>query len=156
MLKIFIHLYVVLGLFVCTQAEEAISIRVAKERIQVKDKNNDNQISFEEYIDETQINNELKKRFARQDLNVDNILTKDELVQYANKIWAQVSKDTPPWDSSIMAARQIQNEDKNKDGQISPDEYIQTHYSNMSKQVLKNFTKKDKNANGFIDLDEIL
>lgn len=88
------------------------------------DKNNDGKISKKEYIDTVVIN------FNKIDKNKNGFLTKDELKAIGR----------------IDAEKFLKEEDINKDGKISKEEFI--------KAAEKRFKLLDKNNDGFIDKKE--
>lgn len=88
------------------------------------DKNNDGKISKKEYIDTVVIN------FNKIDKNKDGFLTKNELKAIGR----------------IDAEKFLKEEDINKDGKISKEEFI--------KAAEKRFKLLDKNNDGFIDKKE--
>ncbi|MCX5850069.1 MAG: EF-hand domain-containing protein [Deltaproteobacteria bacterium] len=88
------------------------------------DKNNDGKISKKEYIDA------VIKTFNKLDKNTDGFLTKEELKTI----------------DKIDAEKFVKEEDINKDGKVSKEEFI--------KAAEKRFKLLDKNNNGFIDQKE--
>ncbi|XP_050442732.1 calumenin-like [Adelges cooleyi] len=98
-----------------------------------------------------------KRRWAAADVDGDGLLTKDEFVSFLHPEESDHTKD-------IVVNETIEDMDKDKDGKISIDEYIEDLFPGVEKNEEPSFvisekeqfkTYRDKDGDGFLDIGEV-
>jgi len=102
----------------------------------------------EEKLREKQVHDLEIAKFGAADKNNDGFLDREELP-------AAIYPEAHPEILRLMGTHALETKDKNKDGKLDPNEFWETDEEH-TEELLADFTKLDKDASGFLDLQEII